>query len=137
MSDVLTPSQRSFCMSQIRAKNTKPEIMLRSNLWHRGFRFRVHYPLVGKPDIVFIKFRTAVFVDGCFWHCCPEHGAMPKTNVEFWNSKLSKNKQRDIEVTHRLEIEGWEVLRFWEHEVRDDVNRVAAKIVSSTRKKRH
>ncbi len=78
-----------------------------------------------------------MFVDGCFWHCCPEHGAMPKTNVEFWNSKLNKNKQRDIEVTHRLEIEGWEVLRFWEHEVRDDVNRVAAKIVSSTREKRH
>jgi DNA mismatch endonuclease (patch repair protein) len=131
MSDVLTPPQRSFCMSRIRAKDTKPEVMLRSALWRRGLRFRVHYPLVGRPDIAFTRSRTAVFVDGCFWHCCPEHGAKPKSNAEFWNAKLAKNKQRDIEVNNRLEIQGWQILRFWEHEVRDNVNRVANLIAST------
>lgn len=134
MSDVLTPSQRSFCMARNRAKNTKPEIALRSSLWRRGLRFRVHYSLIGRPDVVFTKSSLAVFVDGCFWHSCPEHGAKPKANAEFWNAKLTRNKQRDVEVTHRLRLKGWTVLRFWEHEIRNDVEQIATAIEAVVRK---
>lgn len=128
--DVLTPKQRSLCMSRIRGRNTKPEIALRSALWALGLRYRLHYPILGKPDIVFPRRRVAVFVDGCFWHGCPEHSVKPKTNSAFWKDKLGKNVERDRRTKATLEAQGWTVLRIWEHEIEQDVSKVVERIMS-------
>lgn len=118
MPDVLTQEQRSFCMSRIRGRNTQPEVQLRKVLWALGARFRVYAKLPGKPDIVFSGAKVAIFVDGCFWHGCPEHRVQPKTNREFWLRKLRQNRARDRKVGTLLVDDGWVVLRFWEHHVR-------------------
>ena len=87
--------------------------------WNNGISgWRRKQPLFGKPDFVFRKQRVAVFVDGCFWHACPLHGTMPKTNTEFWVAKISKNQLRDQLVNETLTKKGWMVLRIWEHELR-------------------
>lgn len=117
MVDVLTPAQRKYCMSRIRGKDTKPEIVLRKLLWAAGCRYRLKNRLPGRPDIVFPRSKLAVFVDGCFWHGCPKHAVMPKTNRAFWRKKLSRNMQRDREVNHQLRKMGWRVVRLWEHQV--------------------
>lgn len=133
MSDVLTSKQRSYCMSQIRDKDTKPEIILRKALWGLGYRYRINYKLTGKPDIVFPGKHIAVFVDGCFWHCCPKHCKMPETNREFWEKKLHRNVERDKEVTLKLKKDGWKVIRIWEHEIKSNliscVNRVVRELI--------
>ncbi len=117
--DVLTSKQRSYCMSQIRSKDTGPEIKLRKSLWSLGLRYRLHYKLPGKPDIVFVSSRIVIFVDGCFWHGCPYHGVQPKTNSKFWNEKIRTTKYRDKRNQKLLEKSGWKVLRFWEHDIKN------------------
>lgn len=131
--DVLTQAQRSLCMSRIRARNTKPEIALRTALWSLGLRYRLHYPVSGRPDIVFLRQRLAVFVDGCFWHGCPKHSVKPKTNSTFWKEKLEKNIERDLKITALLEAQGWRVRRFWEHEIEQDVAKVVEQVMRSIR----
>jgi DNA mismatch endonuclease (patch repair protein) len=127
--DVMTPSQRSRCMSRIRGKDTEPELKLRRFLWKKGLRYRLPYNLkykiFGKPDLVFYSKKVAVFVDGCFWHSCPEHGAKPKNRSSFWRKKLERNITRDREVSEYLTQEGWLVLRFWEHEVAENIEEIA------------
>lgn len=109
-----------------RRSGTKPEVALRSNLHRRGLRFRKDFPVrVGtgrpvRPDIVFTRARVAVFVDGCFWHGCPEHQVIPKSNHDYWVPKLRRNADRDREVDQALTVAGWQVIRIWEHEP-DDV----------------
>ena len=122
MTDVLTPEQRRRCMSRIKSRNTTPELALRKRLWAAGFRFRLKYPVTGKPDLVFVGARIAVFVDGCFWHGCPVHGQIPKTNTEFWSAKIARNQARDRTVNEILASEGWTVLRFWQHEIKRDMD---------------
>lgn len=125
MVDVLTKSQRSYNMSQIKAKDTKAEIKLRKALFRNGVRsYRLNYKLPGKPDLVFPKKKIAVFVDGCFWHKCPQHFIMPKTRTDFWNKKIGRNTQRDREVETSLNQLGWIVLRFWEHQIEKDIDSV-------------
>jgi len=107
-------------MKANRRVDTRPEIALRSALHRCGFRFRKDLPIrisdgPVRPDIVFPKARVAVFVDGCFWHCCPEHGSRPATNRDYWEPKLDKNVARDEKVNAGLKEAGWTVLRFWEH----------------------
>lgn len=109
-------------MSQIRGRNTKPEIALRKALWARGLRYRVHYNLPGKPDLAFVGKKIAVFVDGCFWHGCQKHCINPKTNSEFWTKKIQGNIARDRNNDDRLQQAGWRVLRYWEHEIKDCLN---------------
>ena len=116
-------------MSSVKGKDTKPEIKLRKHLWHEGLRYRLHYNLPGKPDIVFVKNRLAIFVDGCFWHGCPKHGSIPETNNEFWETKIKGNLERDIRVTNELIVLGWSVLRIWEHELKDDADEVVERIL--------
>lgn len=104
-----------------RRTNTKPEVRLRSILHRRGLRFRKDLPVrtasrLVRPDIVFTRARIAVFVDGCFWHACPQHGTQPKSNNWYWQPKLARNVARDREVDAALTAEGWHVLRLWEHE---------------------
>jgi len=105
-------------MSRIRSRDTSPERLLRSALWRAGLRFRLHARTPhGRPDVVFPKPRVAVFIDGCFWHGCPEHYVRPRTRDEFWSSKLRENVERDRRQTLLLEQEGWRIFRFWEHQV--------------------
>lgn len=104
--------------------DTKPEVALRSALHGRGLRFRKDYLLrLGgirfKPDIVFTRAKVAVFVDGCFWHCCPVHGTQPKANDTYWTPKLARNIERDREQVEALEDAGWAAVRVWEHEPLD------------------
>ena len=104
-----------------RRRDTVPERRLRSALHRRGWRFRVDLPVETavrrvRPDIVFTRRRVAVFVDGCFWHACPEHGQQPITNAFYWGPKLRRNVERDQADTDLLERDGWTVVRIWEHE---------------------
>lgn len=101
-------------------RDTSPELAVRRELHRRGLRYRVDYPLPMAPrrrmDIAFTRVKVAVFIDGCFWHGCPDHGTSPTRNSDYWNPKLSRNASRDRETTALLEAAGWCVLRFWEHE---------------------
>ena len=115
-------------MSQIKGRDTKPEILLRKTLWLLGARYRIRSKLTGKPDIVFPGSRIAVFVDGCQWHCCPRHWVRPKTNTDFWDSKFDTNRKRDKTVNKILSAEGWQVMRFWEHDVMRNAEQVASRI---------
>jgi DNA mismatch endonuclease (patch repair protein) len=113
-------------MAAIRRADTKQEVALRSELHRCGFRFRKDYPIrvadkLIRPDIAFTKQRVAIFVDGCFWHCCPLHGRRPNVNGAYWSPKLQRNAERDQQQTAALHAAGWTVLRFWEHEQRTDV----------------
>jgi DNA mismatch endonuclease, patch repair protein len=103
-----------------RRTDTLPELALRSELQRRGLRFRKDMPLklsVGRvrPDVVFTRAKVAVFIDGCFWHCCPDHGQIPQANRGYWEPKLARNIERDRQNDELLEREGWKVLRFFEH----------------------
>jgi len=116
MADVLTPEQRWLNMSRIRGRDTKPELCIRRGLHARGLRFRLHpKELPGKPDLVFPRYRTAVFVHGCFWH---GHGChlskMPATRPEFWRKKIARNVARDQKTIAALNESGWRVLVIWE-----------------------
>lgn len=124
----MTPKQRSHCMSRIRSANTKPEMHLRRALWAAGLRFRVRGKTCGRPDVVFTRSKLAVFVDGCFWHGCPVHGTHPKTNQGYWRSKIEGNKARDERVSAQLHALGWSVMRFWLHQLDDDLPRVVEQI---------
>jgi DNA mismatch endonuclease (patch repair protein) len=113
-------------MAAIHSENTRPEMILRKALWAKGLRFRIYYGKE-KIDIAFPSKKVAVFVDGCFWHSCPLHSHIPKSNEEYWLPKLQKNTERDKETTKKLEAKGWKVLRFWEHE-KVDFENVVGKI---------
>lgn len=119
-------------MQANRRRNTRPELALRSALHRAGFRYRCDFriDLPGgrvRPDIVFTRKRVAVFVDGCFWHCCPEHGSKPSVNQSYWSPKLARNVERDARNTVWLTEAGWTVVRIWEHEdVASAMERVAA-----------
>ena len=135
MADVLSEKQRSYCMSRVKSKNTKPEIKLRKALWKAGLRYRLKSSLPGKPDIVFPGARVVIFVDGCFWHNCPIHGSKPATNVKFWESKISSNGARDAKVNKELKNMGWTVFRCWEHEVKDDLEFLVGRIANILKNK--
>lgn len=123
--DVLTKSQRHKNMSCIRSKDTKPEVILRKTLWHYGVRYRKNYKkLPGSPDIVIMKYHIAIFVDGDFWHAKGHKnhpGEQIKSNKEYWQKKLIRNVERDREVNDELTEEGWLVLRFWESEIKNNL----------------
>jgi DNA mismatch endonuclease (patch repair protein) len=129
MTDVLTHEQRKLNMSRIRAKNTGPEVKLRKLLYTGDIRgYRIHYKLPGKPDIVFVKKKIAIFIDGCFWHKCPEDFQEPETRKEFWMKKIHSNVERDKKVNEQLRNDGWKVIRIWEHEIKKDPDAVIEKI---------
>ncbi len=105
-------------MSSLRTTGTAPEIALRRELHRRGLRFQVNVRgLPGRPDVVLGRARIAIFVDGCFWHGCPEHAVAPKANADWWQTKLGANRARDGRNTEALMADGWLVLRVWEHEL--------------------
>lgn len=122
-----------------RGKNTTPELRLRSRLHREGLRYRVHLPVrvdARRPvsiDVAFPKLKLAVFIDGCFWHGCREHRTVPKANGAYWGPKLTKNVERDLETTARLEQAGWTVRRYWEHDDPRDVAALVANTVAQLR----
>lgn len=124
---MLTPTTpgRSRNMRAIRRTDTKPEVLLRSALHRSGYRFRKDLSIYTssrrvRPDIVFTARKVAVFVDGCFWHCCPQHGRKPSVNPQYWSPKLQRNVERDRLADSALGQDGWSVVRIWEHETLDD-----------------
>jgi len=124
MADNHSPQVRSYNMSRIRSKNTKPEEIVRSYLFSKGFRYRKNdkrYP--GKPDIVLPKYKTVIFVHGCFWHChtnCPDF-VQPKSNQEYWHAKLERNRKRDDNNIRTLHLDGWNVIIVWECELKKQI----------------
>lgn len=124
MPDTLTQEQRRRCMSHIRSKNTRPEILVRHELFRRGYRYRINVnKLPGRPDIVLPKYKTVIFINGCFWHghegC--KYYVLPKTNVEFWRNKIERNKLRDKEEQRKLASMGWHCITVWECQLKPKV----------------
>lgn len=115
--DKLTKERRHHCMASIRGKDTKPEMLVRKFLFSRGYRYRLNHPrLPGHPDIVLRKFRTVIFVNGCFWHghegC--KYFVIPKSNTEYWTAKIERNRTRDKEELQQLAAMGWHCITVWE-----------------------
>lgn len=122
--DIVSPSRRSQMMGRIRSKDTVPELIVRRIAHRLGYRFRLHRrDLPGSPDLVFVSRKKAVFVHGCFWHrhCGCRLAYVPKSNTHFWNTKFSKNLDRDIRVKEELERMGWSVVVIWQCETADQV----------------
>jgi DNA mismatch endonuclease, patch repair protein len=126
--DSLTKAQRSERMSRVRQRGTDLERRLRSALRAKGLRYRANVRLPGTPDIAIGQGKIAVFVDGCFWHGCPQHGTMPKTNRTFWQKKISRNRERDREVDAALHNLGWTAVRVWQHDIKASVGGVVDKL---------
>jgi len=127
MADNLSPEDRSWCMSQIRSRDMKPEMTVRSMVHRLGYRFRLHRRgLPGAPDLVLPRHRAVIFVNGCFWHwhpdpACPIAG-LPKSNLRYWQPKLARTRIRDQENTVSLEAQGWRVLTVWECQLSSPVD---------------
>lgn len=120
MTDRVSAETRSGIMSSVRSKNTKPEISVRRILYKAGLRYRIHDgTLPGIPDISNKSKRLAIFVDGCFWHGCVICRTLPKTNVDFWRSKIDGNRRRRSKVKKELQVLGFDVVEIWEHEAED------------------
>lgn len=119
--DVFDKKTRSMIMSKIRAKDTKPEIKLRKSLFALGFRYRIHVKtLPGTPDIVLKRYKTVIFVNGCFWHghSCRKREHVAKSNIEFWDDKILKNRLRDIQKQLQLINMGWNIIIVWECQIK-------------------
>jgi len=124
MVDIVDAATRSRMMSGIRGRNTKPELLIRSLLHRRGFRFRLDArDLPGRPDIVLPRYRAVIFVHGCFWHQHPgcDFATVPATRPEFWQAKFAANKARDSAVVDRLTALGWQVFTIWECQTKDEL----------------
>lgn len=135
MPDVLTPKQRSFNMSRIRGSNTSPERAVRAGLRAAGVvGYRIHSSLLGKPDVVFPKARLVVFIDGCFWHRCPVDYREPSTRQDFWRKKIEGNVARDRQVNRILASKGWKIMRIWEHEVKEQPEKVVRNLIEQISK---
>lgn len=122
MADKLSPAKRSWNMSRIKGKDTKPEMLVRKFLYSQGVRYRIHTTLPGRPDIVISKKKIVVFVNGCFWHGhteCKDAG-IPKSNTAFWKNKIEGNIQRDLKNQAKLSDDGWNVVTIWECELGKD-----------------
>lgn len=131
--DNLSIEQRRYAMSRIRSRGTKPELVLRKSLFALGFRFRLHKKnLPGKPDLVFSKYNSVVFIHGCFWHLhnnCSD-GRLPKSKLEYWAPKLNRNVERDLQHQTELGKLGWRVFVVWECQIKKDLNEAVQKTAS-------
>lgn len=131
MVDVLTPEQRRYNMSQIKSKDTKPEITIRRLLHKLGYRYRLHRAdLPGKPDMIFPKIKKVIFVHGCYWHMhrCRYGRVVPKTNAKFWQNKRNSNVERDRKNIKKLRKLGWDILVVWQCQIRS-INKLQNKLI--------
>ncbi len=120
-------------MRRVRSRDTSCELALRRRLHRRGLRYSLKKKLTGSPDVVFVAARVAVFVDGCYWHGCRAHCRRPASNSAYWRAKIERNIQRDRRVSRELADAGWRVVRVWEHEIRSDADRAAARVERAVR----
>lgn len=122
-----------------RSRDTKPELLVRRSAHALGLRYRVNArpePSLNRTaDLLFTRARVAVFIDGCYWHGCPEHCVLPATNAEFWAAKIDRNRERDLDTTVRLEALGWRVMRFWSHDRPDRVAQAIREAVPVVRRR--
>ena len=138
MVDVHSRKQRSYNMSRIKSRDTGPEIKLRKLLFSEGLRgYRISAKLPGKPDIIFRKYKLAIFIDGCFWHKCPKCFIGPETHKKFWQDKIKNNVERDNKINRILKKDGWTVVRFWEHDIRKRPDKCVNKIIYTILKTKH
>jgi DNA mismatch endonuclease, patch repair protein len=135
MTDNLTMEQRKKNMRAIKSQSAL-ENRVSKELWRMGLRFRKNANLYGKPDISIKKYKIVIFIDSCFWHCCPIHGNMPKSNKDYWEKKLERNIKRDIEVNNCYKEKGWNILRVWEHSFKDNFNLTINQISDFIREKK-
>ena len=125
-----TKEQRHKNMQAVKGKNTKLENNVMTYLWQHGYRFRKNVKdLEGKPDVAINKYKLVIFIDSCFWHTCPIHYKSPATNVEFWENKISGNQKRDNQITEYYKSKKWNIIRIWEHELKDDFEKTMQKVI--------
>lgn len=123
MTDIMSKEKRSYTMSRIRSKWTAMEKLLHNKLKGRKIKHKMHPKIEGSPDIILHDQKIAIFLDGCFWHWCPKcKSKKPTTNAEYWKIKIEKNIKRDKENQRKLKKGGWQVIRFWEHEIKEDLD---------------
>lgn len=121
MVDNVSKEIRTKTMRAVRSSSTSLELQFMKSLWARGFRFRRNVSsLLGKPDIAIKKHKIVIFLDSCFWHGCKKHCRMPSSNVDYWNKKIARNKERDKQVNRYYRSQGWSILRIWEHSLKKD-----------------
>lgn len=129
MTDSVSREVRRKTMQAVKSKNTKLEEYVSKELWKRGIRFRKNVnSLKGKPDIAIKKYKLVIFLDSCFWHGCKKHCRYPKTNKDYWISKIEKNKERDQKITNYYIKKGWNILRIWEHDLKENFINTIEKI---------
>ena len=129
MADTVSKIKRREIMQSVRSKDSKIEIAFRKVLWQAGYRYRKNVnDYFGKPDIVLKKYRTVIFIDSCFWHGCPKHLRVPKSNVDYWSNKIKKNKQRDEAINREYKNSGWQVVRIWEHDIKTSLEETMRKL---------
>ncbi len=125
-------------MRAVKSKDSKIEVKFRSGLWKVGLRFFKNVnSLVGKPDIVFPRLKIVIFIDSCFWHGCPEHLRLPKSNLDYWQPKIERNKNRDIDVNNYYLVNGWHIIRIWEHELKNDFDNQISQVERLIRKRQN
>lgn len=115
-------------MSRVKNKNTSLEVNFSKELWRRGFRFRKHPNYFGKPDLALKKNKIVIFIDSCFWHGCKKHLRMPSSNIDYWNTKILRNIERDKEVNSYYKSLKWKIIRVWEHQLKDNKERISISI---------
>ena len=132
--DSVSQEKRSDIMRLVKSRDTSLEKALRSRLWKQGIRYRINaLSLFGKPDISITRKKIVIFIDSCFWHGCSEHLRMPKSNIDYWTDKIEKNKKRDQTVNLYYHKNGWHVLRFWEHHIKQSIDSVVTDISKAVR----
>lgn len=130
MADIFSKEKRSRIMSKVRSKDSKLEVDFRKQLWKAGYHYRKNSTkYFGKPDLVLKKFKTVIFIDSCFWHGCNKHKPMPRTNKKFWKEKIKRNIERDQKVTEFYEKNNWNIIRVWEHDLKNNMKTKTNEII--------
>ena len=130
--DTVSKKDRSIIMAKVKNKGSKIEMNFSKALWNAGFRYRKNVTkYFGKPDLVLKKYKTAIFIDSCFWHGCKKHCRMPSVNKKYWIKKIEGNIARDRKNRLILRKQGWKVLRVWEHEIEKDIGCTLKKVLAS------
>ncbi len=135
MADKVSTEVRTRTMRAVKSNDSKMEIKFRSALWRSGLRFYKNVKsLSGKPDIVFPKKKVVIFLDSCFWHGCPEHLRMPKSNLDYWQPKIERNKKRDSEINAYYSENNWQIFRIWEHELKTNFDNQVSEVARAVRR---
>lgn len=129
MADTVSKKKRSEIMSKVKSKNSKIEVNFRKAIWKAGFRYSKNpTKYFGKPDLALKKHKTVIFVDSCFWHGCKRHCRLPSARKKYWTAKIERNKERDKEVNRHYKKIDWKVIRIWEHEILENIQKTVEKI---------